>query len=86
MDEKYFPEKIERVAEALGDERAFESREDDPRPKFYALEDAAVTLRAICTWATCGTTRSADALPGTAPARGLQRFASDRWDSFGQPA
>src|SRR5438094_352784 len=39
MDEKYFPEKIEeKWQQRWADERAFEAREDDPRPKFYALE------------------------------------------------
>src|SRR2546423_1470030 len=39
MDEKYFPEKIEeKWQKRWADERAFEARDDDERPKFYALE------------------------------------------------
>ena len=39
MDEKYFPEKIEeKWQKRWSEERAFEASEDDPRPRFYALE------------------------------------------------
>ena len=39
MDEKYFSEKIEeKWQKRWADERAFEARDDDERPKFYALE------------------------------------------------
>src|SRR2546428_2035784 len=39
MDEKYFPEKIEeKWQRRWAETKAFEAREDDPRPKFYALE------------------------------------------------
>src|SRR5438046_9254058 len=39
MDEKYFPEKIEeKWQQRWAETKAFAAREDDPRPKFYALE------------------------------------------------
>ena len=39
MDEKYFPEQIEKKwQQRWEDSRAFEVSGDDPRPKFYCLE------------------------------------------------
>ncbi len=39
MDEKYFPEKIEEKWQKHWREAgAFEAHDDDPRPKYYALE------------------------------------------------
>ncbi len=39
MDEKYFPEKIEEKWQKHWREAgAFEAPDDDPRPKYYALE------------------------------------------------
>src|SRR5687767_13236558 len=39
MDEKYFPEQIEnKWQQRWGETGVFEARDNDPRPRFYALE------------------------------------------------
>jgi len=65
MDEKYFPEKIEeKWQKRWADAAAFAARDDDERPKFYALEMLPIR-RDICTWAMCATTRLVTRWPGT---------------------